>query len=194
MARPTKQGVDYFPLDTSMDMDISLFIADTGASGFGVLIATWQLIYKENGYYIDYSDDLFLMIRRLLMIDISEAKSIIDKAIERGIFDKSKYEKHQILTSAGIQKRYIIASKKKKIVIVDGNYLCNGVSGGGNMSIVESNGISGGGNATKEKVKEKVNVNTKQFNEFWNLYPKRNGKKVGKLKRRSWKWSRANRK
>ena len=70
MGRPTKQGVDYFPLDTSMDMDINLFIADTGASGFGVLIATWQLIYKENGYYINYSDDLFLMIRRMLMVGL----------------------------------------------------------------------------------------------------------------------------
>jgi len=33
MARPTKQGIDYFPLDTEFDDDLQLLIAEIGADG-----------------------------------------------------------------------------------------------------------------------------------------------------------------
>ena len=44
-------------------------------------------------------------------------------AIKRGIFDKDLYEKYQILTSEGVQKRYFSAVSRRKQVNVENAYL-----------------------------------------------------------------------
>ena len=154
MARPTKQGIDYFPLDVQFDEKVELFIAETGAEGLGVLVTVWQLIYQNKGYYIDNGSDLYLLIRRRVMSDLVTIETVVNSAIERGIFDKIKHREHKILTSKAIQNRYFIGAKKKKIVNVDENYICNGVSVGGNASKVS-------GNATKVEVEVEVEVEKK---------------------------------
>ncbi len=153
MARPTKQGIDYFPVDVQFDDNVELFLAEHGAEGLGILVTIWQLIYQNNGYYINNNDDLILLIRRRCMADISIIKVVISSAIGRNIFSKHKNKNYKILTSKGIQERYFLASKKKKSVNVDGNYICNGVMVGGN-------GVYSDGNATKEEVKEEVKEET----------------------------------
>lgn len=193
MARPTKQGVSYFPLDVDFDSNIELFIAETGASGFGVLVAVWQLSYKENGYYIEYSDDLFLMIRRRLLTDVIEAKRIIDIAIKREIFDNRIFSDHKILTSKGIQKRYFIASKKKKLISVNKNYLCvdvsdvgnilyNHINDDGNNTETDNSDSNSCGNTTKEKeeVEGEVKVNG-NGNEKGDVEEKGEGKELKPL-------------
>ena len=144
MARPTKQGVDYFPVDVQFDDNVELFIAECGAGGLGILITIWQLIYRDKGYYTHIGDDLTLLIRRRTMSEVEDIENTINTALKRDIFDREKFEEHEILTSKGIQKRYLLAAKKKKIVDVNENYLCEGVSVGENV-------IYSTGNATKEK-------------------------------------------
>lgn len=48
---------------------------------------------------------------------------IVSAAIKRGIFDKDLYEKYQILTSEGVQKRYFSAVSRRKQVNVENAYL-----------------------------------------------------------------------
>lgn len=151
MARPTKQGIDYFPIDVQFDEKVELFIAETGGEGLGVLVTIWQLIYQNNGYYIDNGHDLFLLVRRRIMSDINTIEKAVNAAVSRGIFDKNLHEKFNILTSKAIQKRYFIGSKKKKLVSVVENYLLDGVSAG-------ENSVNVVGNATNVKVKEEVEV------------------------------------
>lgn len=151
MARPTKQGIDYYPLDVQFDDKVELFIAETGAEGLGILITIWQLIYQNEGYYVQHNDDLILLIRRRIMADIDQISMVISCAISRGIFSESLHKKHKILTSSAIQKRYFIGAKKKKIVSVVKNYITIDVSDVGNLVYVD-------GNATKEEVKEKEEV------------------------------------
>jgi len=155
MARPTNQGIDYFPLDTQFDEKIELFLLEVGAEGLSVLITTWQLIYQNEGYYIKNNDDLYLLIKRRLMLDVEVSKLIISAAINRNIFDQEKNKAYKILTSSAVQKRYFIGAKKKKITKVDKNYLCNGVSGG-------ENSVYSSGNATNVNVKEEVKVEVKE--------------------------------
>lgn len=169
MARPTKQGIDYFPLDTQFDDKVELFIVENGPVSLSVLVTAWQLIYKNEGYYADYSDDLFLLIKRRLLLDVPEIKIIIDAAVKRGLFSNVMFSKYKILTSSAIQKRFFIASRKKKIVDAVKNYICSGVSDVGNDNV---KWIDVAGNATKEKeeeeAKEKEKVNGK-FGTFKNV-------------------------
>jgi len=159
VTRPTKQGVDYFPLDVQFDDKIELLITEKGANALSVLVTTWQLIYQNEGYYIKFSDDLFLLIKRRLMLPTDEIKEILLSAIKRSIFDADHYKNHHILTSRAIQKRYFIASKKKKIVNVDENYLCCGVSATGNSV---SMGVNAVGKSTNVKEEEEVDVKGKE--------------------------------
>lgn len=151
MARPTKQGIDYFPLDVQFDDKVELFIAETGAEGLGVLITIWQLIYQNEGYYIAAGDDISLLVRRRIMSEIDVINSAIESAVFRGVFDKSLYDTHKILTSVAIQKRYFIGAKQKKSVSIVENYICSGVTMSGNVVFIT-------GNATKVEVEVKEDV------------------------------------
>lgn len=155
MARPTKQGIDYFPIDVQFDDKTELFIAEAGAEGLGVLVTVWQIIYQNEGYYTDYSDDLFLLIRKRVLIDVDKSKKLVDKMIERKIFSPEKFKDYGIITSNAIQKRYAIASKKKKNININPKYVINGVFDSGNITYI---GINAGGNATNVN----VNVNVKE--------------------------------
>lgn len=155
MARPTKQGVDYFPLDVQFDDKIELLIAEKGATALSVLITAWQLTYQNEGYYIKWSNDLFLLIKRRLMLDEAEIESILTAAIKRNIFNSELFKKYNILTSKAIQTRYFLAAKKKRAVSVVENYLCHGVSVGENCVTI---GINDGEKTLKEEVKEEIKV------------------------------------
>ena len=50
---------------------------------------------------------------------------VIDKAISVGFFDKNQYEKNNILTSNGIQKRFLEATERRKEIVFEENYLVN---------------------------------------------------------------------
>ena len=47
MARPSKIGLDYFPLDVTVEDSIELLEAECGLSGFAILIKLWQKIYSQ---------------------------------------------------------------------------------------------------------------------------------------------------
>lgn len=170
MSRPTKQGVDYFPLDCQFDDKIELLIAEKGGISVSVLITVWQLIYQNEGYYINFSNDLFLLVKRRLMIDEEIIEGVILAAIKRNIFNEILFNKHKILTSKAIQKRYFIAAKKKKNIEIIKELLLIGVSDGGNYTTI---GINDGGNATKvkEEVEVKEEVNVKEEKRLMSTHP-----------------------
>ena len=149
MARPTKQGIDYFPVDVQFDDQLELLIVDKGGIALSVIVTIWQLIYQYNGYYIENGHDLLLLIKRRIMVDPQVTEDIITAALDRGIFDKNLYEKYNILTSRGIQKRYVTAARLKKSINIVKNYLLIDVSNVGNAIYI---GINVVGNATKEDV------------------------------------------
>lgn len=139
MARPTKQGIDYFPLDTQFDDKIELFIIENGTTGLGILITIWQLIYQNNGYYIDNTIDLPLLIKKRIMESVEQINKIISGTLSRNIFCPEMEKEHKILTSKAIQKRYFIAANRKKIVNVYKNYLLIDVNEYKNVVYVREN-------------------------------------------------------
>lgn len=125
MARPLKSGLDYFPLDVHFDDPVELIEAEFGLEGFAILIKLWQKIYS-NGYYIKWDSDAVLLFSRKISSDINLVNSIVNSCFLRNLFNKDIYDMYGILTSTGIQKRYLnacTASKRKNIVMEECLYL-----------------------------------------------------------------------
>jgi len=127
MPRPVKTGLDYFPLDVNIEDNIELIEAKHGLQSFAIVVKLWQKIYS-NGYYYEWNEDNALLFSRKINIDLSIIDSVISSCFERNIFNKSLYSKYKILTSNGIQKRYLTAcsqSKRKYIPFIEEYLIVN---------------------------------------------------------------------
>ena len=125
LARPTKTGLEYFPLDVNFLYDIKVrkIIKPLGPEAIGVLVYLLAEIYKDNGYYISWNDDICFLMSDLTGIDEELIKDVVSKALEVGFFNKDKYKKYNILTSKGIQNRYISATEKRKNTNINDDYI-----------------------------------------------------------------------
>jgi hypothetical protein len=182
MGRMTKQGIEYFSLDVQFDDKTELYLLETEAIGLAVMITLWQLIYQNEGYYIINSNDLCLLVKRRINVNINDINACINKMLARGIFNKCLYEKYSILTSKAIQKRYFDAAKRKKqvkvineFVLIDLDLCENIIYVNINDINVYKNDINVCKNATKEKEKEKEKET--DFEVFWKAYPNKTEKK-----------------
>lgn len=118
-----KSGIDYFPLDVALDEKVELIEAQFGLTGFAVLVKLFQKIYGGEGYYAEWTNEIALLFAKKIGSNGNAVSDIVDAAVKRGIFDKTLYDKYQILTSKGIQKRYFEAVSRRKNVEVKGAYL-----------------------------------------------------------------------
>lgn len=168
MARPTKQGIDYFPLDCQFDDKTQMYLIEKGAVGLAVLITVWQMIYVNEGYYIANNRDLHLLVKQRIDVDVNEVSECINICLFRNLFSEEKHKKYGILTSKATQRRYLEAAKKKKEIQFDVNYALIDVSDVENL-------VNVAGNATKEEVEEKEKEKT-PFTEFWSVYPRKDNK------------------
>ena len=158
MARPTKQGLDYFPLDSQFlsDVKVRKIMRAQGTNAISVLISLLCNIYRDKGYYIKRDDEVSFLIADEIGVKEEYVNEIIDKAIQVGFFDESQYKKNKILTSNGIQKRFLEATERRKISVFNEKYRVN-VS---NNSINVSNNSINDDRSTQSKVKKsKVNEN-----------------------------------
>lgn len=118
-----KSGIDYFPLDVTLNTKFELIEAEFGLTGFGVVVHLLQEIYGKAGYYIEWTEEVALLFARKVGLGGSVVSEIIEASIRRGMFDKEKYDKYRVLTSKGIQTRYFEAVSRRKNLEVDYNIL-----------------------------------------------------------------------
>lgn len=123
MARMTRAGVDYFPLDCVLDDKFQLIEAEYGLKGFAVVVKLFQRIYGSEGYYCGFNDDVALLFSKRLGEGRNVVSEIVLAAINRKIFDEKLYQKYRILTSRGIQKRYLEIVQRRKNVEMKKEYL-----------------------------------------------------------------------
>ena len=125
MGRPNKQGIDYFPVDVDFfsDRKIRKIMRNCGMGGVSTLICLLGNIYKENGYYIEWDEELsFDISDQLVGISESLVREVISKAIQVGFFNKDLFDRYKILTSNGIQKRFKEATRRRENLIIEGIY------------------------------------------------------------------------
>lgn len=123
MARPLKEGLDYFPLNCQLDDKFELIEAEFGIIGFGVVVKLFQKIYGQNGYYIEWTSEVALLFAKRIGVGGGVVSEIVRASIKRGIFDKGLFNKYGILTSEGIQRRYLEASARRKDSSIKKEYL-----------------------------------------------------------------------
>lgn len=116
-----REGLEYFPLDINYFDDSKILKAEQKYGGEGSMIATRLLceIYK-NGYFLKWNEDealVFTTRRAGNLISFEKVNSIVDDLIhEFGFFSESMYKKFGVLTSKGIQERWLsimIQAKRK---------------------------------------------------------------------------------
>jgi hypothetical protein len=148
MSRPIKQGLDYFPLDVDTDDKVELIEAKHGIVGFGVIIKLYQKIYKE-GYYLNWNEETSLLFSKRINVNINIINDVITDCLQYNLLDKTLFNTYKILTSEGIQKRYLGAVERRKEVFLCKKYI--------NVDIkkinVNINWINNN-NSTQSKVKE----------------------------------------
>lgn len=143
MARPVKKGLDYFELDCHMEEKVKLIQAEFGLKGFAVVVKLYQRIYGGYGYYCEWNDDsllLFMSENGLSGDSKNLIEQIVAACIKRDIFSEKLFKKYSILTSGGVQKRYLNATSKRDKVELKKEYLL--ISVGKNRKNVVINGVS----------------------------------------------------
>ena len=160
MARPKKQGIDYFPLDVNFFSDVKIrkITRACGSQSTSILICLLCNIYKDNGYYILWDEDLPFVIADSVGVSEGAVKEVILKAIQVDFFDKDIYEKYKVFTSHGIQSRFKSAVYKREEIEYVVEYLVSDIQ----------NSISDGKNCvsdtenTQSKVKKRKVKNNKE--------------------------------
>lgn len=137
-----KSGLDYFSLDVALDSKFELIEAEFGLTGFAVVVKILQYIYGGQGYYCEWTNEVALLFSRKLCLSDggSVVSEIVSASIRRGMFDKDLYDKYQVLTSKGIQKRYFEAvSRRKEIEVKNSILLVNVAQICPNVNIISEN-------------------------------------------------------
>lgn len=117
-------GIDYFSHDTDLSSDPKVQFLETehGLNGYAIYMKLLEWIYR-GGYYVEWKEKHNKLLAKKTGLNIDEIKEIIDTCLEEELFSKAMYEQYQILTSASVQKRFIMARQRVKILYFISEYL-----------------------------------------------------------------------
>ncbi|TXJ87513.1 DUF4373 domain-containing protein [Enterococcus gallinarum] len=164
MARPTKKGLDYFPLDVDFlsDLKVRRIIKACGKEAVHILVALLANIYRDEGYYVLWDDDLAFLVADEVGTKEGTVEELVKKAVQVKFFDKDIFDKYSVLTSKGIQSRYILATKERKKVELEYKYLLTNEVNRSNISINGRNNSVNQGNNQQSKEKESKEKESKE--------------------------------
>lgn len=163
MARPLKQGLDYFPLDVGFlqDMKVRRIIKSCGASAISVLIWLLGSCYRDEGYYIWWTEDLPFIVADEIGVTEGCVQEVVKRALQVGFFDAGMKEKHGILTSAGIQKRFLEVTSRRKAAFLRRDFALISINVDNNSINVCNNSINVYSNE-QSKVKKRKGKESKE--------------------------------
>lgn len=108
MARPRKQGMEYFPhdCDARNDLKVRKLRALYGNDGYAVYFILLENIYKEKLYELEVLDgETLLILAEECKVTMDKFNEILNKCLELGLFDKQMYEERKAITSNAIKIR-----------------------------------------------------------------------------------------
>lgn len=142
MAVKHKIGLDYFSFDVDFfsDEKIEFVAARFGAKGELITIKLLCKVYR-NGYYCEWTEDDATMFAKRVGDGVTPAlvNDVVAELAKRGFFNKDILSKFNILTSAGIQKRYLEATERRKTVELSKHLLLVNVVKNENVNITGQN-------------------------------------------------------
>ena len=109
MARPRKEGLDYFPLDVDFfnDEKITAIAGEFGLKGEITAIKLLCAIYR-NGYFTVWNELLkFKLLKDLPGVSADLFESIVNRLVLWGFFDKALFDSASILTSKSMQRTWV---------------------------------------------------------------------------------------
>jgi hypothetical protein len=119
MARPVKEGLDYYPKNTDYfnDRKVRRLLKEFGCKGFVIFDYLLCVIYQDKGYYVVYDDELAFDISDALDNGITDGtvNEVVNGCVRIGLFNKSLFDSSKVLTSSGIQKRYVLVKRTRVI-------------------------------------------------------------------------------
>jgi hypothetical protein len=117
MARPKKEGLEYFPHDTDSvnDEKVEALRMLYGNDGYAFYFILLERIYRTKHAELDVSDaETIQILSRKVGVTTQEFDSMLKTALKRDCFDAKEYEVRGVLTSNGIKKRVIPVMEKRE--------------------------------------------------------------------------------
>lgn len=123
MARPKKEGIEYFShdVDASSDKKLEPIIYLYGGMGYAFFFIHLEYIYRETDFKLDVSaseigEETRQILCRKLQIDMQKYNEILEKCVRMKLFDEEIYRQEGKLTSEGVLKRAgKVLDKRKKM-------------------------------------------------------------------------------
>lgn len=115
MARPTKTGLDYYPMDVGFlrDKKVRLLRSEFGASSVLFVLYVLGKVYEGDGYFLAWDKDELLLAADELRETPAYISEVLQGCLKRSIFDERVFQMFSVLTSAGIQRRYLRGCEKR---------------------------------------------------------------------------------
>ena len=108
MARPLKEGLDYFPHDTdaSNDEKIEALRALFNNDGYVFYFILLERIYRTANAELDvFKPAVKAAVIRKIGVTAEKFDEMLGAAFDVNCFDQDAYEQRHVLTSKGIQRR-----------------------------------------------------------------------------------------
>jgi DnaD/phage-associated family protein len=116
LARPVKEGLDYFPFDVDFDTNekTEAIMGEFGAKGTLIFIYLLLAIYRK-GYFLQWTELAKNQIANRVQGATGElVQRVVDRLVAYGTFNKELFNSAEVLTSQRIQETYLDATKRRK--------------------------------------------------------------------------------
>lgn len=109
MARPLKVGLDYFPhdVDASSDEKIEYLRAIFKNDGYAFYFMILERIYRTNEGKLSLDEIHKSILAKKIGISLRKFDKILNTCLKKSLFSQSEFEHNSVLTSQGIQKRFL---------------------------------------------------------------------------------------
>lgn len=180
MARPKKEGLEYFPHDTDSvnDEKVEALRMLYGNDGYAFYFILLERIYRTKHAELDVSDaETIQILSRKVGVTTQEFDSMLKTALKRGCFDFNEYEERGVLTSNGIKKRVIPVMEKRESM--RSKYASDKKNDSLHVSDAETQQKPDKVKESKVKkstLKPSIDFDT-EFEVFWSIYKKKTDRK-----------------
>lgn len=171
MARPMREGLEYFPHDTdaSSDEKVEALTSLYGAEGYAFYFILLERIYRTAEFKISVRDEESrAILARKCLTSPERFDAMIKTAVRVGCFDADPYREEGILTSSGIRKRSFPVVEKRDAMRK--KYAKNPMDG-----VSASETLQKPDKAKESKVKESREELLREVLSRWNEFASKNG-------------------